>query len=104
MHRTSSHVVIAEFEVKPDCMVDFLALSHRFSVECLESEPGCWQFDVVELSTAPNGVLFYEAYDNIDAFEAHCRSTHLPRFKDAFKNMIVAERPLRRGSRGHMAT
>ena len=54
-----------------------------------------------ELGMAPRA---YEAYDNIDAFEAHCRSTHLPSFKNAFKNMIVAERPLRRGSRGHMAT
>ena len=104
MHNALGHVVIAEFEVKPARLDEFVALAQRFSVDCLESESGCWQFDVVQLTTTPNGVLFYEAYDDVAAFEAHCRSTHLPRFKDAFKNMIVAERPLRRGSRGHMAT
>ena len=91
------HVVIAEFEVKPEAFGDFAALAHRFATECREREPGCRQFDVVRLETTPHGVLFYEAYDDAAAFEAHGRSAHLARFKAAFPPLIVAERPLRRG-------
>lgn len=89
-------IVIAEFEVRPEAFGDFAALAHSFAEECLEGEPGCWQFDVVQLET-PCGMLFYEAYDDEAAFEAHCRSAHLARFKAAFPPLIVGERPLRRG-------
>jgi quinol monooxygenase YgiN len=90
-------IVIAEFEVKPEAIGDFATLARRFAEECLESEPGCWQFDVVRLETTPCGILFYESYDDAAAFEAHCRSAHLARFKAAFAPLIVGERPLRRG-------
>ena len=103
MHNVLGHVVIAEFDVKPARLDEFVALAQRFSVDCLESESGCWQFDVVQLETSPAGILFYEVYDGMAAFDAHCQSTHLARFKKSFKKMIVAERPLRRGSRGHTA-
>ena len=99
MHNALGHVVIAEFEVKPARLDEFVALAQRFSVDCLESESGCWQFDVVQLTTTPNGVLFYEAYDDVAAFEAHCRSPHLADFRKAFKSMVVGEKPLRQGSR-----
>ena len=96
----TGYVVIAEFEVKSSRLGDFLVLANAFSRTCLENEPGCMQFDVVQLDTPPRGVLFYEAYENSAAFDAHCQSTHLARFKLAFPEMIVAEKTLRRGLRG----
>lgn len=90
-------IVIAEFEVRPDAVGNFTALARRFASECLESEPGCSQFDVVQLETSPHGVLFYEAYDDAAAFKAHCGSVHLARFKATFPPLIIGERPLRRG-------
>jgi quinol monooxygenase YgiN len=59
-------------------------------------EPGCRQFDVVSLEATRQGVLFYEVYDGMTAFEAHCRSNHLARFKAAFDD-LAGERPLRKG-------
>ena len=97
----AGYVVIAEFVVKALCIDDFMALALDFSDECLESEAGCWQFDVVQLETPPQCVLFYEAYDDLAAFAAHCQSPHLARFKASFAPLIVGERPLRRGTRGH---
>lgn len=90
--------MIAEFEVKAAALDDFVELARGFSRECLESEPGCWQFDVVLLDEPSAGVLFYEAYDDEAAFEMHRRSAHLARFKTAFPPLIVGERPLRRGA------
>ena len=92
-----THVVIAEFDVNPGRKSDFIALARGFANECLASEAGCRQFDVVQLETTPNGVLFYEAYDGVSAFEAHCRSPHLARFKTAFEDMVAGERALRQG-------
>lgn len=96
-HKVGACVVIAEFEVKPESLDAFVALARRFAQECLESEPRCLQFDVVRLESTLNGVLFYEAYDDATAFAAHCTSAHLSRFKTAFPNLIVGERPLRKG-------
>ena len=96
----AGYVVIAEFVVKPLCIDDFMALALDFSDECLESEAGCWQFDVVQLEATSASVLFYEVYDDLAAFEAHYRSPHLACFKASFAPMIADERPLRRGSRG----
>ena len=90
-------MVIAEFVVHAGSLDEFMALARRFAQECLDSEPGCWQFDVVQLESTPNGVLFYEAYDDAAAFEAHRESAHLARFKDAFPPLIIGERALRKG-------
>ncbi|SDI41510.1 putative quinol monooxygenase [Propionivibrio dicarboxylicus] len=100
----AGYVVIAEFEVIPDRLCDFIALAQGFADECIESESGCWQFDVVRIESSPSAILFYEVYDGIGAFDEHRQTSHLARFKKAFKKMIVAERPLRLGSRGHSAT
>jgi quinol monooxygenase YgiN len=90
-------VVIAEFDVKAESLDDFIAVARRFAQECLDHEPGCRQFDVVQLESTLHGVLFYEAYDDAAAFEAHCGSAPLARFKAAFPPLIIGERPLRRG-------
>ena len=90
-------MVIAEFDVKAEALDDFTALARRFAQECLASEPGCRQFDVVRVESTPRAVLFYETYDDAAAFEAHGRSPHLARFKAAFPPLINGERPLRRG-------
>jgi quinol monooxygenase YgiN len=96
----TAYVVIAEFEVLPARLGDFLTLARGFAGECLSQEPGCRQFDVVVLEGTPAGVLFYEAFDDIAAFEAHGRASHLAVFKAAFRSLVVGERALRKGRRG----
>lgn len=90
-------VVIAEFDVERAHWVEFGALARGFAAECMQTETGCLQFDVIELLTTDDRVIFYEAYADNAAFEAHCRSPHLSRFKAAFPNLIRRELPLRRG-------
>ena len=45
-------VVIPEFVVKPDCIDAFLALAHDDASHSLADEPGCQQFDVVQMEGA----------------------------------------------------
>ena len=88
---------MAEFDIKAEALDDFIALARRFAQECLDREPGCRQFEVVRIESTPPGVLFYETYDDAAAFEVHCGSAHLVRFKVAFAPLINGERPLRKG-------
>lgn len=89
------HVVIAELEVKPERIGAFIMLAQSFAAECLAREAGCQQFQVVRLD--PHRVLFFEAYDHVDAFDVHRASDHLVRFKAAFQDMVTSEQPLRQG-------
>ena len=92
-------VVIPEFVVKPDCVEAFLALAQDDASRSLADEPGCHQFDVVQMDGAPNHVLFYEVYDSRAAFDAHLQTPHLARFREGFPALVVEERPVRFGSR-----
>ena len=90
-------VVIAELVAGQGQRGDLAALARSFAAQCLAQEAGCRQFQVVELETSPDHLLFYEVYDDAAAFEAHRASDHLARFKAAFKDLVVSEQPLRLG-------
>ena len=90
---------MAELEVKPERLEAFVALARSFAAECLAREPGCRQFQVVRLQSASPRVLFFEAYDDASAFDAHRTSDHLVRFKVAFRDMVTGEQALRFGRR-----
>jgi len=47
--KPAAFVVIPEFVVKPDCLEAFLALAQDDASHSLADEPGCRQFDVVQM-------------------------------------------------------
>jgi quinol monooxygenase YgiN len=94
-------VVIPEFVAKPDCMDAFLALAQDDASHSVADEPGCRQFDVVQMEEASHHVLFYEVYDSRAAFDAHLQTPHLARFREGFPALVVEERPVRFASRHH---
>jgi quinol monooxygenase YgiN len=47
--KPAAFVVIAEFVVKPDCIDAFLALARDDASHSVADEPGCRQFDVVQM-------------------------------------------------------
>ena len=84
-------VVIAEFEVKPGRMKDFLALALDDARCSVEHEPGCRTFDVSVDEGDPNAVVFYEVYDDRAAFDAHLATPHLARGRDRFQQPRVVQ-------------
>lgn len=92
-------IVIAEFEVKPGHLNAFLDLAQDDATHSVADEPGCRQFDVIHCEAAPNNVVFYEVYDSRSAFDSHLETSHLARFRAGFPALIVAERPVRFGTR-----
>ena len=99
--KPAGFVVIQEFVVKPDCMDAFLAPALDDASHSVASEPGCRQFDLVQMDGAPHYFLFYEVYDSRVAFEAHRQTSHLARFREDFPALVVEERPVRFASRHH---
>jgi quinol monooxygenase YgiN len=94
-------VVIPEFVVRPECIDAFLALAQDDARRSVADEPGCRQFDIVQIEGAPLHVLFYEVYDSRAAFDAHLQTPHLARFREGFPALVLEERPVRFASRYH---
>ena len=93
-------VIIAEFEVKPDKLEQFLELARTDASQSVASEPGCRQFDVTLDREQPNRVVLYEVYEDAAAFDAHLETPHLAAFRAGIENLIVS-RQVRRLTRVH---
>ena len=93
-------VIIAEFEVKPDKLEQFLDLARTDASHSVEREPGCRQFDVTLDREQPNRVVLYEIYDDEAAFDAHLKTPHLAAFRAGIESLIVS-RQVRRLTRVH---
>ncbi len=90
-------VVLAELLAQPGQHEKLAALATAFAAQCLALEPGCRQFQVTSIGETPPALLFFEVYDNPEAFELHGRSLHLAAFRQARSALLAGERPLRRG-------
>ena len=97
---SGAFVIIAEFEVKPDRLEQFLELAKTDASQSVAVEPGCHQFDVTLDREQPNRVVLYEVYDDEAAFDAHLRTPHLEAFRTGIDNLVVS-RQLRRLTRVH---
>ena len=97
----AAFVVIPEFVVEPECLDDFLALAQDDASHSLADEPGCKQFDIVQLESAPNRLVFYEVYDSRAAFEAHLQTPHLARFRAGVGSLVSEALPVRFATRHH---
>jgi quinol monooxygenase YgiN len=93
-------VSIAEFEVKPDRLEQFLELARTDASQSVAKEPGCHQFDVTLDREQPNRVLLYEVYANEAAFAAHLETPHLAAFRAGIDDLLVS-RHVRRLTRVH---
>jgi (4S)-4-hydroxy-5-phosphonooxypentane-2,3-dione isomerase len=91
-------VLIAELQVKPESVEQFIPLILANAHESVHSEPGCYQFDVTQQEDDPTKFALYEVYANAAAFEAHGKGAHVQEFFGKAKDMIVG-RGARRLSR-----
>jgi quinol monooxygenase YgiN len=93
-------VIVAEFEVKPDRLEQFLELARADASQSVANEPGCRQFDVTLDREQPNRVVLYEVYQDEAAFDAHLQTPHLAAFRAGIEDLIVS-RQVRRLTRVH---
>ena len=91
-------VIVVDFEIKDGMLNDFLPLVQANARNCVEKEPGCSQFDVLQVKDQPDHVTLYEVYDDAAAFEAHRTMPHVVEFLTTVKPMI-AKQAIRRFDR-----
>jgi quinol monooxygenase YgiN len=93
-------VIIAEFEVRPGKLEQFLEHAEVDSRHSVADEPGCRQFTVTVDREQPDRVVLFEVYDDEAAFEAHLETPHLKAFRAGIEPLIVS-RHVRRLTRVH---
>ena len=88
-------VIIAEFEVKPDQLEQFLELARTDASHSVEREPGCRQFDVCRDPADPSVFFLYELYDDDAAIQAHLQTPHYLRMNQATAAWVDSKKVLR---------
>jgi quinol monooxygenase YgiN len=74
-----------------------LWLSHTPElVDATNSEPGCHRYRISASPISPDGVLFFEWYEDADALAAHMSSPHFAAFMKATSNCRVRDRKIDR--------
>ena len=82
-------VLIAELQVKPETVEQFIPLILANAHESVSAEPGCYQFDVTQQIDDPTKFSLYEVYADAAAFEAHGKFAHVQDFFAKSKDMVV---------------
>ena len=73
-------VNVVTVHVKPAFVSEFIAATlanHALS----RQEPGNRRFDVLRADTDPNRFVLYEAFDSMEAVQAHRRASHTQEWK-----------------------
>lgn len=83
--------VVVEFQIKPECVVDFMPLMLANAKASVAEEPGCHQFDVCTDPERPSEVFLYELYSDAAAFETHRTMPHYLSFDAAVADMVAAK-------------
>ena len=84
-------VVHVHVRVRPADLEAFLAETRRNAAASLE-EPGVRRFDVLQDEGDPGHVLLTEVYVDQAAADAHKRTTHYARWRDAVAGMMAEPR------------
>ena len=99
-NQTKSFVVIAELSVPEPHRAEFLELCAFDSRSSVGNEPGCRQFDVLTMESAPEAIVLYEVYDDRAAFDAHLATPHYAKFAEGVARMGVTKTQVRFLDRG----
>lgn len=67
----SRYVVVADFEILPDDVDQFIEYIVIHATNSRILEPGCRLFEVCQDSEKPNLFCLYEVYDDVDAYKSH---------------------------------
>ena len=84
-------VVHVHVHVRPENLDDFLAESRRNAESSLQ-EPGVSRFDVLQDEADPAHVVLNEVYLDEAAADAHKKTDHYARWRDAVADMMAQPR------------
>jgi quinol monooxygenase YgiN len=87
------YINLVEIVVVPSELSKFLELAKDNAATAIK-EPGVREFNITQLASNPNHVMYFEVYDNEAALATHRATDHFKKYQAATANMI-AERNVR---------
>lgn len=84
-------VVIANIQVKPECVEAFRAACVANSQGSLQ-EPGCLRFDVLQQHDDPTRFALFEIYRTPEGFAAHKDTAHYAAWAEIAASMQAGQR------------
>ena len=82
-------VVVAEFSTSPADRDRVLEAGRTEAQAVHSSEPGCERFDVSSRHSDPGKGVFYEVFENEEAFDIHQQTPHFTAFFEAIEDIEV---------------
>jgi (4S)-4-hydroxy-5-phosphonooxypentane-2,3-dione isomerase len=89
-------VNLVNLDIAPESFDKFMAAAKENGAAS-PKDPGCREFNIIVADNDPHHVVFFEAYDNAAALEAHRATDHFKKFIATTKDM-VAKREVRQFS------
>jgi (4S)-4-hydroxy-5-phosphonooxypentane-2,3-dione isomerase len=87
------YAIFVSVKIKPDKLDQFLSVIEDDSICSVRDEPGCVRFDVLQDTSDPLQYYFYEVYVDEAGFEAHTKTPHLARWREAAKECVEEQKP-----------
>lgn len=87
------YINLVKLIVVPSELPKFLDLAKQNAAAAVK-DPGVREFNIAQLASNPNHVVFYEVYDNEAALTSHRATDHFKKYQAATASMI-ADRNLR---------
>lgn len=85
---------IAELEIDPAQLDDYLTFLTEEIAASIALEPGVLMLHAVSLQTAPHHIRLLEVYASRAAYQAHIETPHFLHYKSATNTMVTALRLL----------
>jgi len=86
---TDSRMVrLAELEIEPASLPDYLTFLREEIAASVANEPGVLALQAVQLRDAPNMVRLLEVYASQSAYDAHIKSPHFLAYKAGTAGMV----------------
>jgi quinol monooxygenase YgiN len=83
-------VVVARVSVKPEKEADFINVASQL-VEKTRQEPGNLFYTLYQSPESKSDFIFYEIYEDEDAFLKHASSDYFAAFSEGIKDLIASD-------------
>ncbi|MBP3737595.1 MAG: antibiotic biosynthesis monooxygenase [Muribaculaceae bacterium] len=81
-------VRIAEIEVHPEYLDQYLQAAAKIGGTSVEQEPGVVCIFPMQVADAPNQIRIVEIYRNQEAYQAHLATEHFKQYKQGTLHMV----------------
>ena len=77
------YVIIAPIHIKAGHKEQYLKEIIDDARDSVNKEPGCFRLDVIQDANEPNRIWLYEVFKDQEAAQAHSRTPHSIKFREA---------------------